>query len=140
MVFIVLCCRDVLRWGKNIVSSKTKTKKRAGAAVYNRASSLETLVSAFKPWVLSSVDINLAQSSCLILENFLYSSYICLNLKWWWQLQDSIFSDIDAAYCFNPTWKNLSFWFLHFKKLYILVPTWYFSSFSSVKEKDLAPL
>jgi 23S rRNA maturation mini-RNase III len=40
--------RDVRRWGKNIVSSKTKTKKRAGAAVYNRASSLETLVSAFK--------------------------------------------------------------------------------------------
>ncbi|MED6193042.1 hypothetical protein PIB30_015244 [Stylosanthes scabra] len=36
--------RDVLRWGKNIVSSKTKTKRRAGAAVYNRASSLETLV------------------------------------------------------------------------------------------------
>ncbi|NP_001236496.1 uncharacterized protein LOC100527214 [Glycine max] len=36
--------RDVLRWGKNIVSNKTKTKKRAGAAVYNRASSLETLV------------------------------------------------------------------------------------------------
>ncbi|RDX76630.1 mrnC, partial [Mucuna pruriens] len=35
--------RDVLRWGKNIVSSKTKTKKRAGAAVYSRASSLETL-------------------------------------------------------------------------------------------------
>ncbi|KAK7325121.1 hypothetical protein VNO77_29213 [Canavalia gladiata] len=36
--------RDVLRWGKNIGSSKTKTKKRAGAAVYSRASSLETLV------------------------------------------------------------------------------------------------
>lgn len=36
--------RDVLRWGKNIVSGKTKTKRRAGAAVYNRASSLETLV------------------------------------------------------------------------------------------------
>ena len=36
--------RDVLRWGKNIISSKTKTKGRAGAAVYNRASSLETLV------------------------------------------------------------------------------------------------
>ncbi|TKY48253.1 Mini-ribonuclease 3 [Spatholobus suberectus] len=36
--------RDVLRWGKNIVSNKTKTKKRAGAAVYSRASSLETLV------------------------------------------------------------------------------------------------
>ncbi|GAB4842521.1 hypothetical protein Ancab_012495 [Ancistrocladus abbreviatus] len=36
--------RDVLRWGKNIISAKTKTKKRAGVAVYNRASSLETLV------------------------------------------------------------------------------------------------
>ncbi|EEF34976.1 RNA binding protein, putative [Ricinus communis] len=36
--------RDVLRWGKNIASAKTRTKKRAGAAVYNRASSLETLV------------------------------------------------------------------------------------------------
>ncbi|KAJ7963169.1 Ribonuclease III family protein [Quillaja saponaria] len=36
--------RDILRWGKNIVSAKTRTKKRAGAAVYTRASSLETLV------------------------------------------------------------------------------------------------
>ncbi|CAL0332421.1 unnamed protein product [Lupinus luteus] len=37
--------KDVLRWGKNIDStSKTKTKKRAGSAVYSRASSLETLV------------------------------------------------------------------------------------------------
>ncbi|XP_050365184.1 uncharacterized protein LOC126783711 [Argentina anserina] len=36
--------RNVLRWGKNITSAKTRTKKRAGAAVYNRASSLETLV------------------------------------------------------------------------------------------------
>ncbi|KAG2722737.1 hypothetical protein I3760_02G140000 [Carya illinoinensis] len=36
--------RDVLRWGKNIGSAKTRTKRRAGAAVYNRASSLETLV------------------------------------------------------------------------------------------------
>lgn len=36
----------MLRWGKNINSSKTRTKKRAGAAVYNRASSLETLVSS----------------------------------------------------------------------------------------------
>ncbi|MED6160082.1 hypothetical protein PIB30_048072 [Stylosanthes scabra] len=44
--------RDILRWGKNIVSSKTKTKRRAGAAVYNRASSLETLVSI--------LDVNLA--------------------------------------------------------------------------------
>ncbi|KAL3375608.1 hypothetical protein AABB24_006863 [Solanum stoloniferum] len=36
--------RGVLRWGKNVGSGKTKTKKRAGVAVYNRASSLETLV------------------------------------------------------------------------------------------------
>ncbi|KAL2462572.1 Ribonuclease III family protein [Forsythia ovata] len=36
--------RDVLRWGRNIGSAKTRTKKRAGVAVYNRASSLETLV------------------------------------------------------------------------------------------------
>ncbi|KAH6830767.1 Ribonuclease III family protein [Perilla frutescens var. hirtella] len=36
--------REVLRSGKNIGSSKTRTKKRAGVAVYNRASSLETLV------------------------------------------------------------------------------------------------
>lgn len=36
--------RNVLRWGKNIGSSKSRTKKRVGAAAYNRASSLETLV------------------------------------------------------------------------------------------------
>ncbi|CAL9767673.1 unnamed protein product [Musa acuminata subsp. burmannicoides] len=36
--------RDILRWGKNIVSSKTRTRKRVGVAVYNRASSFETLV------------------------------------------------------------------------------------------------
>ncbi|CAM8899125.1 unnamed protein product [Rhodiola kirilowii] len=36
--------RDVLRWGKNIGGAKTKTVRRAGAAVYNRASSLETLI------------------------------------------------------------------------------------------------
>jgi len=72
MVFNDLYCRDVLRWGKNIVSSKTKTKKRAGTAVYSRASSLETLVSAFKLWIFSSVDINLAQNGYLILENLLY--------------------------------------------------------------------
>ncbi|KAL8122798.1 uncharacterized protein LOC141717558 [Apium graveolens] len=37
--------RDIIRWGKNISSaSKTRTKKRAGVAVYNRASSLEALV------------------------------------------------------------------------------------------------
>ncbi|MQM19966.1 hypothetical protein Taro_052980 [Colocasia esculenta] len=36
--------RDVLRWGKNIASSKTRTKKRAGMQVYSRASSLETLI------------------------------------------------------------------------------------------------
>ncbi|KAL9460885.1 hypothetical protein AB3S75_003977 [Citrus x aurantiifolia] len=36
--------RDVVRWGKNVGSANTRTKRRAGAAVYNRASSLETLV------------------------------------------------------------------------------------------------
>ncbi|KAK1358389.1 RNase III domain-containing protein [Heracleum sosnowskyi] len=37
--------RDIIRWGKNVSSAaKTRTKKRAGVAVYNRASSLETLV------------------------------------------------------------------------------------------------
>ncbi|KAM7480548.1 hypothetical protein LguiA_028761 [Lonicera macranthoides] len=36
--------RDILRWGKNVISAKTRTKRRAGVAVYNRASSLETLV------------------------------------------------------------------------------------------------
>ncbi|CAK9174497.1 unnamed protein product [Ilex paraguariensis] len=36
--------RDVLRWGKNSSSAKTRAKKRAGVAIYNRASSLETLV------------------------------------------------------------------------------------------------
>ncbi|EPS64407.1 hypothetical protein M569_10376 [Genlisea aurea] len=36
--------REVVRWGKNSSSSKTRTKKRAGSAVYSRASSLETLV------------------------------------------------------------------------------------------------
>lgn len=36
--------RDVIRWGRNIQSGKTRTTRRAGAAVYNRASSLETLV------------------------------------------------------------------------------------------------
>lgn len=36
--------RDVLRWGKNIGSNKTRTRKRAGVAIYSRASSLETLI------------------------------------------------------------------------------------------------
>lgn len=36
--------RDVIRWGRNIQSGKTRTTRRAGAAVYSRASSLETLV------------------------------------------------------------------------------------------------
>ncbi|XP_021754516.1 uncharacterized protein LOC110719841 [Chenopodium quinoa] len=36
--------RDVLRWGRNITPSKTRTTKRAGVAVYSRASSLETLI------------------------------------------------------------------------------------------------
>lgn len=47
MSFDNFCFRNVLKWGKNIGSAaKTRTKKRAGVAVYNRASSLETLVSA----------------------------------------------------------------------------------------------
>lgn len=45
-------CRDVLRWGKNISSSKTRTTKRAGVAVYSRASSLETLV-GLDTWCLN---------------------------------------------------------------------------------------
>ncbi|KAF8025702.1 hypothetical protein BT93_F2514 [Corymbia citriodora subsp. variegata] len=36
--------RDVLRWGKNVGTAKTQSRKRAGTAVYNRASSLETLI------------------------------------------------------------------------------------------------
>ncbi|CAL1360776.1 unnamed protein product [Linum trigynum] len=36
--------RGILRWGKNVGSAKTRTRRRAGSAVYNRASSLETLV------------------------------------------------------------------------------------------------
>ncbi|XP_068648479.1 uncharacterized protein [Aristolochia californica] len=36
--------RVILRWGKNIGTGKTRTIKRAGVAVYNRASSLETLI------------------------------------------------------------------------------------------------
>ncbi|XP_021716436.1 uncharacterized protein LOC110684305 isoform X2 [Chenopodium quinoa] len=35
--------RDVLRWGRNTPSSKNRSTKRAGVAVYSRASSLETL-------------------------------------------------------------------------------------------------
>ncbi|CAN8303216.1 unnamed protein product [Cochlearia groenlandica] len=36
--------RDILGWGKNVGSVKTKTSRRAGVAVYNKASSLETLI------------------------------------------------------------------------------------------------
>ncbi|XP_020583716.1 uncharacterized protein LOC110026869 isoform X2 [Phalaenopsis equestris] len=36
--------RDVLRWGKNKSSNKTKTTRRVGVAIYNSASSLETLI------------------------------------------------------------------------------------------------
>uniref|UniRef100_A0A0D6RAX7 RNase III domain-containing protein n=1 Tax=Araucaria cunninghamii TaxID=56994 RepID=A0A0D6RAX7_ARACU len=36
--------RDIIRWGGNIEAGKTRTIRRAGAAVYSRASSLETLV------------------------------------------------------------------------------------------------
>ncbi|CAN0878012.1 Mini-ribonuclease 3 [Linum grandiflorum] len=36
--------RGILKWGKNVGSAKTRTRRRAGSAVYNRASSLETLI------------------------------------------------------------------------------------------------
>ncbi|AEE75405.1 Ribonuclease III domain [Arabidopsis thaliana x Arabidopsis arenosa] len=36
--------RDILRWGKNLGSARTRTRRRAGNAVYNKASSLETLI------------------------------------------------------------------------------------------------
>nr|XP_027073995.1 uncharacterized protein LOC113698385 [Coffea arabica] len=55
--------RDVLRWGKNVGSSKTRTKKRAGVAVYNRASSLETLVS----WLLYLTNVERLEEIMLML-------------------------------------------------------------------------
>ncbi|CAN6442000.1 unnamed protein product [Victoria cruziana] len=36
--------RDVVRWGKNVQSGKTKAIKRVGVSTYKRASSLETLI------------------------------------------------------------------------------------------------
>ncbi|ESQ29971.1 hypothetical protein EUTSA_v10011744mg [Eutrema salsugineum] len=36
--------RDILRWGKNVGSVKTRSTRRAGVAIYNKASSLETLI------------------------------------------------------------------------------------------------
>ncbi|MCO5607013.1 hypothetical protein L7F22_061204 [Adiantum nelumboides] len=36
--------RDIIRWGKNVQTNHKKATKRAGAAVYSRASSLETLI------------------------------------------------------------------------------------------------
>ncbi|KAI5055696.1 hypothetical protein GOP47_0029217 [Adiantum capillus-veneris] len=36
--------RDIVRWGKNVQTNHKKATKRAGAAVYSRASSLETLI------------------------------------------------------------------------------------------------
>ncbi|KAG5104203.1 hypothetical protein JHK82_041173 [Glycine max] len=78
----IILSADVLRWGKNIVSSKTKTKKRAGAAVYNRASSLETLVSAFKPWVGYLYLTNVNRLEKLMLElGFSVDSSVALNVE-----------------------------------------------------------
>lgn len=54
-----------MRWGKNIGSSKTKTKKRAGVAVYNRASSLETLVSFLYLLILINHKGSLSIFRCL---------------------------------------------------------------------------
>lgn len=36
--------RDIVRWGKNVQTNHKRATKRAGAAVYSRASSLETLI------------------------------------------------------------------------------------------------
>ncbi|XP_054782952.1 uncharacterized protein LOC129290254 isoform X3 [Prosopis cineraria] len=67
--------RDVLRWGKNIGSSKTRTKKRAGAAVYNRASSLETLVG-----YLYLTNVNRLEKLMLEL-GFSIDSSACFNME-----------------------------------------------------------
>ncbi|KAJ6711464.1 hypothetical protein OIU79_007830 [Salix purpurea] len=55
--------RVVLRWGKNVGSTKTRTKRRVGVAVYNRASSLETLVSIPYLLVLIGYKHNIVFSS-----------------------------------------------------------------------------
>ncbi|KAH7420722.1 hypothetical protein KP509_13G019200 [Ceratopteris richardii] len=36
--------KDIVRWGKNVQTNHKKATRRAGAAVYSRASSLETLI------------------------------------------------------------------------------------------------
>ncbi|XP_002984137.2 uncharacterized protein LOC9643891 [Selaginella moellendorffii] len=36
--------RDVVRWGKNVVTAHSRATKRAGSAVYSGASALETLI------------------------------------------------------------------------------------------------
>ena len=60
--------RDVLRWGKNIGSAKTRTKKRAGVAVYNRASSLETLVSVLVTGGFLGLLVYLYTRKCILLK------------------------------------------------------------------------
>ncbi|CAN1286650.1 hypothetical protein LINPERPRIM_LOCUS19369 [Linum perenne] len=50
--------RGILKWGKNVGSAKTRTRRRAGSAVYNRASSLETLVTLFLVGYLYLTDVN----------------------------------------------------------------------------------
>lgn len=44
MAIVALICRNVVRWGKNIETGQRRATRRAGAAVYSSASSLETLV------------------------------------------------------------------------------------------------
>jgi ribonuclease-3 family protein len=44
MVIVALICRNVVRWGKNIETGQRRATRRAGAAVYSSASSLETLI------------------------------------------------------------------------------------------------
>ncbi|KAK3018674.1 hypothetical protein RJ639_003105 [Escallonia herrerae] len=79
--------RDVLRWGKNIGSAKTRTKKRAGVAVYNRASSLETLVGYLYltngkrlEEIMLKLGFSAGASSELLLEESNGENY-CLNFS-----------------------------------------------------------
>ncbi|GJU70864.1 ribonuclease III domain-containing protein [Tanacetum coccineum] len=81
--------RDVLRWGKNISSSKTKTKKRAGVAVYNRASSLETLVGYLYltnakrlDEIMLKLGFSTGASTQMILEEASRIEFFCVENTW----------------------------------------------------------
>lgn len=68
-----LVSRGILRWGKNVGSVKTRSARRAGVAVYNKASSLETLVSCSNLKLTSVIQI------CVLLT-FVIVCSICLRL------------------------------------------------------------